>query len=277
MTTFSYPNEFFSPKATLECGQVFRFSKLSDNSYFLLATDKACILSETDGQTLVTCEESDEAFFRQYFDLPTDYAAINDEARAFDVPYLSKAADYSKGLRILRQDKTECLLSFIVSQQNNIPRIKGILSRLSESLGEKRAFFGHEYFAFPSLSAFADRNEDFYRALGLGYRAKYIAETSRKVLTEGFDWLSDKSGKALKKALTSYMGIGNKVADCIALFAFHDTAAFPVDTWIEKLYHEDFGGKETDREKINRFFVEKFGKNAGIFQQYLFYYKRENR
>lgn len=72
------------------------------------------------------------------------------------------------------------------------------------------------------------------------------------------------------------MGVGNKVADCISLFAFHETAAFPVDTWIEKLYHQDFGGTETDREKINRFFVEKFGRNGGIFQQYLFYYKRES-
>lgn len=276
MTTFSYPNEYFSPKATLECGQVFRFSRLENGEYFLVSADKACLLSESDGETRITCENGDEQYFREYFDLTPDYAVINAEAYSFDVPYLARAARFSKGLRILRQDKAECFLSFIVSQQNNIPRIKGILSRLSDTLGEKKSFAGRKYSAFPSLSAFAEKDENFFRSLGLGYRAKYVAETSRRLLDKGFAPLENKRGDSLKKALTSYMGIGNKVADCIALFAFHDTAAFPVDTWIEKLYRQDFGGTESDREKINRFFVGKFGKNAGIFQQYLFYYKREN-
>lgn len=96
-----------------------------------------------------------------------------------------------------------------------------------------------------------------------------------KLLEEGFSSVEGKTGAELKRALTAYPGIGNKVADCISLFAFRETAAFPVDTWIARLYRENFGGAETDREKINRFFVEKFGPNAGIFQQYLFYYKRE--
>ena len=130
--------------------------------------------------------------------------------------------------------------------------------------------------AFPSLRALAEKSEEFYRQTGLGYRAKYVADTSRRLFLEGLSPLENKRGSELKKALTSYMGVGNKVADCISLFAFHETAAFPVDTWIEKLYHQDFGGTETDREKINRFFVEKFGRNGGIFQQYLFYYKRES-
>jgi N-glycosylase/DNA lyase len=132
------------------------------------------------------------------------------------------------------------------------------------------------YYTFPTLKNFAARDENFYRGLGLGYRAKYIAETSKRLYNEGFSALENKSGRELKNALVKYMGIGNKVADCISLFAFHDTAAFPVDTWIEKLYHENFGGKETNREKINEHFMNTFGTHAGIFQQYLFYYKREN-
>lgn len=242
----------------------------------MFSADRACLLTEKDGETAVSCEAADEAYFRNYFDLQTDYAKICEEAKAFGVPYLSAAASFGKGLRILRQDKAECLISFIVSQQNNIPRIKGILSRLCTALGEKKTFGGEKYDAFPSLEALASQGEEFYREAGLGYRARYVAETSRRLLSEGFSPLEKESGEALKKALVSYPGVGNKVADCVCLFAFHETAAFPVDTWIEKLYRENFGGKERDRDRINRFFAEKFGKNAGIFQQYLFYYKRES-
>lgn len=275
MITFSFPNEYFSPKATLECGQVFRFTPTEDG-YFIVSADKACFLKEDQEAVFLTCEDADEAYFRRYFDLETDYEKICAEAKAFKVPFLSAAASFGKGLRILRQDKAECILSFIVSQQNNIPRIKGLLSRLSAALGEKKSFLGRAYHAFPDLQTLAGKSEEFYRELGLGYRARYIAETSRRLLLEGLSPLENKRGTELKKALVSYTGVGNKVADCISLFAFHETAAFPVDTWIEKLYRQDFGGTETDREKINRFFVEKFGKNGGVFQQYLFYYKRES-
>ena len=275
MITLSLPNEYFSPKATLECGQVFRFTPF-DGGYLLISADKACLLREENKTVFLTCEEADETYFRNYFDLQTDYEEICAEAETFGVPFLSAAASFGKGLRILRQDKAECILSFLVSQQNNIPRIKGILSRIAAALGEKKSFLGQTYHAFPSLRALAEKSEEFYRQTGLGYRAKYVADTSRRLFLEGLSPLENKRGSELKKALTSYMGVGNKVADCISLFAFHETAAFPVDTWIEKLYHQDFGGTETDREKINRFFVEKFGRNGGLFQQYLFYYKRES-
>ncbi len=276
MTTISLSDEYFSPKAVLESGQIFRFAPC-EAGFLVRSADKACFLNEKDGETSVTCEEEDEAYFRNFFDLQTDYAKIVAEAVSLGEPYLRAAAKFGKGLRILRQDRAECLLSFIVSQQNNIPRIKGILSRLCEALGGKKNFAGKEYAAFPALETLAAQSEEFYRDLGLGYRARYVRETARRLVGEGFAPLEGKSGSALKKALTSYAGVGNKVADCAALFAFRDTAAFPVDTWIEKIYHENYGGKETDREKINRFFVEKFGRHAGIFQQYLFYYKRESR
>ena len=241
----------------------------------MLSADKACLLKECAAEVRVSCEEADEQYFRGYFDLETDYAALLKEAEAFGVPVLSEAVRFGRGLRILNQDKAECLLSFIVSQQNNIPRIKGTLSRLCAALGEKKRFAGYDYYTFPSLERLAEQDEDFYRSLGLGYRARYVAASSKKLLEEGFSSVEGKTGAELKRALTAYPGIGNKVADCISLFAFRETAAFPVDTWIARLYRENFGGAETDREKINRFFVAKFGPNAGIFQQYLFYYKRE--
>ena len=275
MITFTFPNEYFSPKATLECGQTFRFSPCGESAWLVLCADKACLLKEYAAEVHVSCEEADEQYFRGYFDLETDYAALLKEAEAFGVPVLFEAVRFGRGLRILNQDKAECLLSFIVSQQNNIPRIKGSLSRLCAALGEKKRFAGYDYYTFPSLERLAERDEDFYRSLGLGYRARYVAASSKKLLEEGFSSVEGKTGAELKRALTAYPGIGNKVADCISLFAFRETAAFTVDTCIARLYRENFGGAETDREKINRFFVEKFGPNAGIFQQYLFYYKRE--
>ena len=273
MTELKISKEYFSPRATFECGQVFRFYRI-DGGYFAVSADKACTVTERDGYTIITCEDSDEEYFRNYFDLDTDYKKIYAEAFRFGVSVLSEAVKIGRGLRLLKQDKTECLISFIVSQQNNIPRIKGILSRLCKTLGEKKTFFGREFYAFPSLSRLAAQTEEFYRASGLGYRAKYVSETAKRLETEGFSAVEGKKGNDLKRALTQFTGVGNKVADCVALFAFGETAAFPVDTWIAKLYREDFGGKETDREKINRYFTEKFGPNAGIFQQYLFYYKR---
>ena len=275
MVSILFPCEYFSPKATLESGQTFRFCPVEEGGYFVLSADKACLLFPDGKNIRLECGNADEEYFRNYFDFQTDYAALISEAESFSVPVLSAAARFGKGLRILRQNKAECILGFIVSQQNNIPRIKGILSRLCAALGEKKSFAGREYFTFPALEKLAEKDEGFYRDLGLGYRAKYISETSKKLYAEGLTPLENKRSRALRNALTSYKGIGNKVADCISLFAFRETAAFPVDTWIAKLYRENFGGTETDREKINRFFVDKFGANAGIFQQYLFYYKRE--
>lgn len=274
--TFSFPSEYFSPRDTLSCGQVFRYER-AEGGFFLYSADKACFLRESDGDVCVTCEDGDEEYFRDYFDLGTDYAAICAQAESLGYPVLTAAAKAGKGIRIVRQDPSECLLSFIVSQQNNIPRIKGILFRLCAALGERKTFAGREFHAFPSLAALAEKDVGFYREQGLGYRAGYVAATAKRLYAEGLSRLDGLKGPALKKSLTAYPGVGNKVADCVSLFAFHDTAAFPVDTWIAKLYREDFGGRETDREKINSFFTRSFGENAGIFQQYLFYYKRENK
>lgn len=151
MITFTFPNEYFSPKATLECGQTFRFSHCGESAWLVLSADKACLLKECAAEVRVSCEEADEQYFRGYFDLETDYAALLKEAEAFGVPVLSEAVRFGRGLRILNQDKAECLLSFIVSQQNNIPRIKGTLSRLCAALGEKKRFAGYDYYTFPSL------------------------------------------------------------------------------------------------------------------------------
>ena len=140
-----------------------------------------------------------------------------------------------------------------------------MLFALCAALGGKKKFLGRDYFSFPALPDIAAKDETFYRALGFGYRAKYIPRDAEMLLETDFSALGKLRGEGLKKALVAYPGVGNKVADCIALFAFGDKSAFPVDTWVERLYREDFGGRETDRAKINRFFSEKFGEHAACF------------
>jgi len=224
-----------------------------------------------------TVVESDDCdYFYNYFDLSRDYKSVYERAKAFNIPLLNRSADYGKGIRILNQNKEETIFSFIVSQNNNIPRIKGILEKACARLGEKKEFLGKEYFSFPATKIIASQSPAFFRELGAGYRDKFICETAQRIASEGIAHLESADAPTLKKLLLGFKGIGDKVADCICLFGFGKTDSFPVDTWIEKIYREDFFGTEKDRKKINAYFCNLFGKDAGIIQQYLFYGKREN-
>ena len=214
-------------------------------------------------------------FFKNYFDLNRDYAKIVDCAKNSGYDILVQCAQMGKGIRILNQDKTEMLFSFIISQNNNIPRIKGIIERLCVSLGEKKRFLDENYYTFPTVNRLASKSLDFYTSIGLGYRANYIYRLANDIKNglniEEFDSLDSAS---LKKRLVQIYGVGPKVADCVMLFGFHRSDSFPVDTWIEKVYKQDFNGKLTNREKIAQWFTAEFKENSGYFQQYLFYFKR---
>ena len=266
------PREYFEPRDTLACGQVFRFRPCDGGGYTVYTADKACRLFAQGEKTHILCRAEDAAYFENYFDLCRDYKEIVAAAVAAH-PALAAAAEAGKGIRILNQDREETFFSFLVSQNNNIPRIQGILERIAGALGEECSFMGETYHAFPSARALAQKDEAFYRALGAGYRAKFIAASAAKLAKEGFGAQAI-AGKPLREALMRFPGVGPKVADCIALFAFRDTGAFPVDTWVEKVYREEFGGKEGDREQIAAYFSRLFGRMGGYFQQYLFYYKR---
>lgn len=266
-------SRYFNDKDTLECGQVFRYGKTEDG-YLVCSGDKACLLSTDGDGTTINCEQADEEYFSNYFDLATDYSAINARALSSGYSVLEKAARMGAGLRILRQNSLEMLFSFIVSQNNNIPRIKGIIEKLCSALGERRQAVGHTYHAFPTLEALKSADLDFYRSIGLGYRAEFIKDLANGINATDINELSKCDGTELKKRLLQIRGVGDKVADCVRLFGFYKTDSFPVDVWIEKLYVEDFGGKEKKREKISEFFVKTFGGDSGYFQQYLFHYKR---
>lgn len=267
--------EFFNVKDTLECGQIFRF-KPFEKGYLVFSKDKACYARNENGKAIIECDAADEEYFRNFFDLSRDYSVIYSRAKKSEYDIVSLAADAGKGIRILNQDKTETLFSFLTSQNNRIPRIKSIIERTCAARGVKKSFSGEEYYAFPSAKELLDDDIAFYGGLGYGYRSDFIRSAAARLATNAdeLEKMSDLSTADLKESLTSFKGVGPKVADCVSLFAYHRTDAFPVDTWIEKLYREDFNGKEKNRNKINEFFVNSFGEDSGYVQQYVFYYKR---
>jgi len=273
MIKIDFDNTYFNPKDVLECGQVFRFERFKEG-YKAFSRDKACYVYRDKNKTVIESDYPD--YFYEYFDLKRDYAAIIEKVKAFGVPSLTHACETGKGLRLLNQDEEETLFSFIISQNNNIPRIKGIISRICEGVGQKREFMGEEYFTFPTAAELAQKDAEYYRSLGAGYRDIFIAETAKRVAAEGLSRLENLNAAELKKQLLSYKGVGPKVADCVCLFGYGKAASFPVDTWIEKIYREDFSGTEKNREKINKYFTSLFGEYSGYVQQYLFYGKREN-
>lgn len=269
--TFDFPSEFLDPACTLECGQVFRYEAFREG-YFVVSGDKACYLFKREDKVVFESDFPD--YFYRYFDLDEDYRKIYEKALSFNAPFLSEAAKAGKGIRILNQNAEEVIYSFILSQNNNIPRIRKTIENLCSALGERRSFMGKEYFSFPMTAILAEREKEFYRAMGVGYRDSFLTETARKINDEGISRLFSLKGKELKDALISYRGIGEKVANCISLFGFHDTASFPVDTWLEKVYKEDFRGRERSRKKIASYFEGLFKEYSGYMQQYLFFYKR---
>lgn len=273
MKKIDFDSEYFNPKDVLECGQTFRFERFKDG-YFVLSADEACYLYKSGNKTIVECENPD--YFYNYFDLGREYAAIIEKIKAFNVPVLTASCEYGKGLRLLNQNPEEMIFSFIISQNNNIPRIKGIIARICEALGDKREFAGREYRTFPTAAALATKDAAFYRSIGAGYRDTFLAETSRRIAEEGIEDLKGLDAPELRKRLLTYRGIGPKVADCVCLFGYGKAVSFPVDTWVEKIYREDFGGTLKNREKINAYFTSLFGEYSGYVQQYLFYGKREN-
>lgn len=271
MIEFSVQNLNF--KDTLECGQIFRF-KPFDGGFIVFSLGECAILKSDGQKSIIDC--TSDCYFDSFFDLSFDYAAVAEKIKGYGFEKLTKASSMYPGLRILRQDKTEALFSFIISQNNNIPRIKSTIEKTCEKLGETKTFKGIEYKAFPTAEAFARQSEDFYKSLGYGYRAEYVLNTARLVSDGKLDLSSlDKlPTPELKAELLKIKGVGDKVADCVIFFGFHRSDAFPVDTWIEKIYREDFKGSLTDRKKISKYFTDLFKEDSGYVQQYLFYAKR---
>lgn len=272
MNAIKIKSEFFNAKDTLECGQVFRYSE-QGGVYTVFSLDKLAKVYTNNDYTFI--ETDDVEYFTSYFDLKTDYRLIFDGILGVNNPFLTNVAQLAKGIRILKQDVTETAFSFIISQNNNIKRIQSTIEKLCKALGKKIIKNGVEFYAFPSVKSLAGASLEFYKSIGLGYRAEYIKGFA-EMLDGGYNLenLRALSTSQITSELLKVKGIGKKVADCITLFGYSKTDSFPVDTWIEKIYIQNLNGTQKDRVKISNELTSKFGDLSGYVQQYVFYYKR---
>ncbi len=253
-----------------ESGECFRWSKIADMHYIGVVNGKICTVVQKGNEVSFTGFSEEQ--FCEYFALERDYSKIKELYRNDEI--LSKAISFGEGIRILNQDKFETLISFIISANNNIPRIKKSIDKISRKFG-KHIF--EEYYAFPSVEELVHATEEELKECGVGFRAKYIVNTVKDI-KNGFD-LEEVSRLPIdkcKRELTKLMGVGPKVADCVMLFSMKKTNAFPVDVWIKKIMEELYIKEEVSLKYIESYSKEKFGEFAGIAQQYLFFYARDN-
>lgn len=252
-------------KKTFESGQCFRWNADENGIYTGIVGNKVLNICELGGDVFCDCEENDLPFWRNYFDLDIDYAAA--ASRFTEPEYLKVCADYGAGIRILRQDAWEALCSFIISQCNNIPRIKKIIETLCANFGEE-LYDG--IYSFPIAEKLAPLSESELAPLRCGYRAAYILDAARAV-SEGrldFDELRNLPAEEAFSKVKEISGIGDKVANCFMLYGMHRMDRFPIDVWIKralKIYFPD----DYDPAVLGEF--------SGLAQQYIFFYSRTEK
>lgn len=274
----------FELKDIFECGQCFRFNKKEDGSYTGVVGNNVINVKKVDNEIHVKSvgEDNLEELVINYFDLNRDYEQIKDKLSKID-ENMEKSISYGKGIRILNQDLWEMIISFIISANNNIPRIKGIIDRMSERYGRKIIFEGKEYYTFPTVDELSKASVEDLRTLGLGFRDVRVYETTKIIKNKEVDLEQLKNEKDFNKVrntLLTLPGVGPKVADCILLFStLKRWEAFPIDVWVRRvmneLYIKNPDETKVKKEEIEKIAYEKFGNLAGVAQQYLFYWKRE--
>lgn len=274
----------FELKDIFECGQCFRFNKQEDESYTGVVGNNVINVKKIDNEIHIKSVGQDnlEELVVNYFDLNRNYEQIKDKLSKID-ENMQKSISYGKGIRILNQDLWETIISFIISANNNIPRIKGIIDRMSERYGKKIIFEGKEYYTFPTIDELSKASVEDLRALGLGFRDVRVYETTKIIKNKEVDLEQLKNEKDFNKVrntLLTLPGVGPKVADCILLFStLKRWEAFPIDVWVRRvmneLYIKNPDETKVKKEEIEKIAYEKFGNLAGIAQQYLFYWKRE--
>ena len=275
--------ESFNLKHIFECGQCFRWNLNEDGSYTGVIKD-AVINVKKDNEKIIfygMCEGDIKTKIRDYFDLDNNYTEIKGKLAKID-NFMKTSIEFGEGIRILNQDFWECIISFIISANNNIPRIKKIIERISKEYGRKIEFDGNEYYTFPTPEELAKASVEDLRSLGLGFRDKRVYATTQKIVQGEFDLekiqnLDDSN--LIREELLKLDGVGPKVADCIMLFSLKRWDVFPIDVWVRRVMNELYIHNENEekvsKKLLNDLAEEKFLGMAGIAQQYLFYWKRE--
>ncbi len=276
-------NDSFNLKHIFECGQCFRWNKEEDGSYTGVFKNNVLNVKAENGNIIFKgiCNGNIKDIVIDYFDLDTDYGKIKEELKKVD-KYLEESINFGSGIRILNQDLWEMLISFIISANNNIPRIKGIIERMSKKYGKEIIYNKKTYYTFPTAQELSKASIEDLRSLGLGFRDKRIYETTQKIKNNEFNLEQIKEIKdtnLIREKLETLPGVGPKVADCILLFGLKRFEVFPIDVWVRRVMNDLYIKKE-DETKVNKKEIEELAKTkyknlAGIAQQYLFYWRRE--
>ncbi len=274
----------FEPKQVFECGQCFRWNLQKNGSYTGIFGENVLNVEKIGNRIIFKgiCNDDIEKTCRYYFDLDRDYEQIKSTLSSVD-ENLARSISYGAGIRLLNQDLWETLVSFIISANNNIPRIKKIIETISKRYGKAITFDDRIYYTFPSAEELENVSVTDLREAGLGFRDKYVRKTVEMTLEKqvNLDEISKiKETDEIKRMLMKYPGVGEKVADCILLFSnLKRLDAFPIDVWVRRvmkeLYFPNDDEKSLNKNKIQELAHKKYKNLAGIAQQYLFYWKRE--
>ena len=274
----------FELKDIFDCGQCFRWNEQEDGSYTGVFKGNVLNIKKEKDKVIFNgiCNGDIKEIVENYFDLNRDYGKIKEHLSKID-DNMKRSIEYGKGIRILNQDLWETIISFIISANNNIPRIKGIIERLSKNYGKEIDYNGEKYYAFPTAEELKDVSVQKYRELGLGFRDIRLYETTKMILNGEVDLdelRNNPNTMEVRDKLLSLSGVGPKVADCILLFSdLKRFEVFPIDVWVRRvmndLYIKNEDETKVNKKQIEKIAKEKFGNLAGLAQQYLFYWRRE--
>lgn len=273
----------FDLKNIFECGQCFRWNENEDGSYIGIVKNNVIKITQTNNNIIVKSYGKDDIaeLFNFYFDMNTDYEKIKIKLSQID-SYMLESIKYGEGIRILNQDLWETIMSFIISANNNIPRIKGIIEKLSRTYGNEIIWNNEKYYSFPTINQLSKATVEDFRKLGLGFRDIRMYETTKMILEKQIDLEKlhqEKDTNIVREELLKLSGVGPKVADCILLFStLKRFDVFPIDVWVRRVMNELYI-KNTDETKVSKKQIleiaqEKFGNLSGIAQQYLFYWRK---
>lgn len=271
-----------------DCGQCFRWDRQDNGNYIGVAFGKV-IEVEKNGDDVIIYNTNKNDFkniWVNYFDLYRDYDDIKCILSKDNI--LKKSIEFGYGIRLLKQEPFELIISFIISANNRIPMIKRAIKNISKRWGNKLEYKGKIFYSFPTVEILNNASLEELQECGTGFRNKYIKDTVSKIYSRGriesqqydkkfdIDWIKNQEDQVCHKELQKFMGIGPKVADCIMLFSMQKYSAFPVDIWVKRAMSHFYLAPDISLKKIRDFGINKFGKFSGFAQQYLFYYTREN-
>ena len=276
--------ESFELKDIFDCGQCFRWNEEIDGSYTGVFKTNVLNVQKIENKIIFKglINGNIREVVEDYFDLKRNYTKIKQELSGID-ENIKKSVEYGKGIRILNQELFETIISFIISANNNIPRIKGIIEKICKKYGNEIAWNGKIYYTFPTIQSLKNVSIEEYRELGVGFRDKRIYETVQMLWLKKIDtdsWYKQKDTLLVREELLTLSGVGPKVADCILLFSdLKRFDVFPIDVWVRRvmneLYIKNIDETKVSKKQIEKIAIEKFGTLKGLAQQYLFYWKRE--